>query len=274
MESPVAKQKAKVLELRGNFEIARLGRRYLGGSRIDLLEAIDRRGSISQGAKDVDLSYKAAWDAVDAMNNLAEQPLLIRAIGGQHGGGSYLTAHGREIIRLYRLLESGYQRLFTQMQAQVHDFDKLNDLLRTINMKTSARNQFRGTVKTVRKGAVNADVILDLGDGLEIFANITNEAVEDLGLKKGREAVALIKSSLVLLSPDPHIKISARNRLSGTITAIIRGSVNSEVKIQLNGGRVLTAIITEEGLEELDLAEGTPCTALVKASHVLIAVND
>jgi molybdate transport repressor ModE-like protein len=60
------------------------------------LEAIDRRGSISQAAKDVDLSYKAAWDAVDAMNNLAEQPLLIRAIGGQHGGGSYLTAHGRE----------------------------------------------------------------------------------------------------------------------------------------------------------------------------------
>jgi molybdate transport system regulatory protein len=38
-------------------------------------------------------------------------------------------------------------------------------------MKTSARNQFRGTVKFVRKGAVNADVILDLGDGLEIFAN-------------------------------------------------------------------------------------------------------
>jgi molybdate transport system regulatory protein len=141
-------------------------------------------------------------------------------------------------------------------------------------MKTSARNQFRGTVKVVRKGAVNADVILDLGDGLEIFANITNEAVEDLGLKKGREAVALIKSSLILLSPDQDIKISARNRLRGTITAIIRGAVNSEVKIQLNGGRVLTAIITEEGLKELDLAEGAPCTALIKASHVLIAVND
>ena len=141
-------------------------------------------------------------------------------------------------------------------------------------MKTSARNQFRGTVKTVRKGAVNADVILDLGDGLEIFANITNEAVEDLGLKKGREAVALIKSSLILLSPDQHIKISARNRLSGTISAIVHGSVNSEVKIQLHGGRVLTAIITADGLKELDLAEGTPCTALIKASHVLIAVND
>jgi molybdate transport system regulatory protein len=58
-------------------------------------------------------------------------------------------------------------------------------------------------VKTVRKGAVNADVILELGDGLKIFANITNEAVTELGLKRGRKAVALIKSSFVLLSTDP-----------------------------------------------------------------------
>jgi molybdate transport system regulatory protein len=82
-------------------------------------------------------------------------------------------------------------------------------------MKISARNQLRGTVKTVHKGAVNADVILDIGDGLEIFANITNEAVEDLGLKPGRAAVALIKASFILLSPDPDIRISARNRLRG-----------------------------------------------------------
>ena len=69
-------------------------------------------------------------------------------------------------------------------------------------MKTSARNHFAAYGKRLRKGAVNADVILDLGGGLEIFANITNEAVEDLQLKKGREAVALIKASFVLLSPD------------------------------------------------------------------------
>jgi molybdate transport system regulatory protein len=141
-------------------------------------------------------------------------------------------------------------------------------------MKTSARNQFHGTVQAVRKGAINADVILDLGDGVQLCANITNEAVAELGLQPGRAAVALIKSSMVLLSPDQDIRISARNRLDGTVSAIIRGAVNCEVKLRLGAERVLTAIITEEALKELDLAVGRPCTALIKASHVLIAVND
>jgi molybdate transport system regulatory protein len=141
-------------------------------------------------------------------------------------------------------------------------------------MKTSARNQFRGTVKTVEKGAVNADVILDLGDGLEIFANITNEAVEDLQLEPGREAVALIKSSFVLLSPDANIRISARNRLPGTIADVIPGSVNSEIKVKLTGGRTLTAIVTKEAVTELRLVAGGTCCALIKSSHVLVAVDD
>ena len=141
-------------------------------------------------------------------------------------------------------------------------------------MRTSARNQFSGTIKAVRKGAVNADVILDLGDGLEIFANITNEAVEDLDLKAGRNAVALIKSSFVLLSPDAKLRISARNQLRGTVSKIIRGTVNDEVKLQLRGGLMLTAIVTHEGWQELGLAEGHPCSALIKSSHILIAVND
>jgi molybdate transport system regulatory protein len=177
-------------------------------------------------------------------------------------------------VRLYRLLESGYQRLLVQMQAQLHDFDSLNELLRSITMKTSARNQYRGIVQSVQKGAVNADVILEIGDGLTIFANITNDAVEELKLKRGREATALIKSSLVLLSPDTSIRISARNRLYGTVAEVTAGAVNSEVVLQLPGARRLTAIVTNEAVQELQLAVGATCCALVKASHVILAVND
>ncbi len=270
----MSKAKGGVLELAGSLELSRRGHRYLGGNRIRLLEAIDRLGSITQAARDVNLSYKAAWDAVDAMNNLAERPLLIRAPGGPGGGGSRLTEHGREIVRLYRLLESGYQRLLTHLQAQMHDLDSLNELLRSITMKTSARNQYRGTVTSVVKGAVNADVILDLGEGLTIFANVTNEAVEELHLKRGREATALIKASLVLLSPDVAVRTSARNRLCGTVTEIVPGSVNCEVVLQLPGNRRLVAIVTSEAQKELQLAAGAACCALIKASHVILAVND
>lgn len=271
-----AGEPAASLAIKGGLSIDFKGRPFLVGSRIDLLESIQRAGSITRAAREIGLSYKAAWDAVNAMNNLSEKPLLIRVPGGPNGGGSHLTDHGREVVRLYRLMESGYRRLLAQMQAQVHDFDALSALLKALTMKTSARNQFRGTIKSVRPGAVNADVVLDLGEGLEIFANITNAAVADLGLQPGREAIALIKASLVLLSPDPAVRISARNKLCGTVIEITAGSVNSEIKIQLagSGSRILTAILTKEAVRELGLTAGGTCCALIKASHVLIAVND
>jgi molybdate transport system regulatory protein len=269
-----AAPKSKALAVSGGLWLDRRGRSFLGGRRIELLEAIEQHGSITQAAKAVGLSYKGAWDAVDAVNNMAEKPLVLRAAGGQHGGGSHLTDYGRHVVQLYRQLESGHQRVLTKMQQEIHDPERLNNLLRVLTLKTSARNQLRGTIKSVRKGAVNADVVLELGDGLEIFANITNEAVEDLALKRGREAIALIKSSFVLLSPDPNVRVSARNRLAGTVTSITRGSVNSEVKLSLAGGRTLAAIVTNEGIKELGLEENGRCCAIIKASHVLVAVND
>lgn len=105
------------IDIQGGLWIDRNGSPYLGSRRIELLEQIEQLGSITRAARAVGLSYKAAWEAVDAMNNLAEKPLLIRAPGGQHGGGSYLTEHGRQVVRLYRLMEQGYRRLLAQMQS-------------------------------------------------------------------------------------------------------------------------------------------------------------
>jgi len=262
------------LRLGAGLWLDQAGGAPVGGKRIALLEAIGTQGSITAAAKAVGLSYKAAWDAVDAMNNLSAAPLVIRATGGRHGGGTRLTDHGRQLVELYRKLESGQRRMVERLQTEMHDTARLNETLRSIAMKTSARNQLRGIVTRVQRGAVNADVVLDIGDGLEIFANITREAVDELGLKRGREAVALIKSSFVLLSPDPDIRISARNRLTGTVASITPGAVNCEVKVELAGSRTMVAIVTREGLKQFGLRKGSPCVALVKASHVLIAVND
>ncbi len=269
-----AKSGEGALRLGAGLWLDQAGGAPVGGKRIALLEAIGTQGSITAAAKAVGLSYKAAWDAVDAMNNLSAAPLVIRATGGRHGGGTRLTDHGQQLVELYRKLESGQRRMLERLQTEMHDATRLNEALRSIAMKTSARNQLRGVVTRVHRGAVNADVVLDVGDGLEIFANITREAVDELDLKRGREAVALIKSSFVLLSPDPDIRISARNRLAGTVASITQGAVNCEVKVALAGSRTLVAIITREGLKQLGLRKGSPCVALVKASHVLIAVND
>src|ERR1700692_3429775 len=102
----MTRTKPAALAIHGGLWLDRKGKKCAGASRIALLESIDRMGSITAAAKDVGLSYKAAWDAVDAMHNVADKPLLIRATGGQHGGGSYLTEHGHRLVRLYRLLDS------------------------------------------------------------------------------------------------------------------------------------------------------------------------
>ncbi len=67
-------------------------------------------------------------------------------------------------------------------------------------MKISARNQFKGKIVEVVKGQTTAHVRIDLGDGKVITAAITNEAVDDLGLKAGDEAVAVIKASDVMVA--------------------------------------------------------------------------
>ena len=66
-------------------------------------------------------------------------------------------------------------------------------------MKLSARNQLKGKVLDVTKGATTSHVLVDLGHGVTVTASITNEAVTDLGLKKGDDAWAVIKASDVMI---------------------------------------------------------------------------
>jgi molybdate transport system regulatory protein len=265
---------SKDLALTGDFHLDRGGQRFLADRRIALLEAIGECGSLTAAAKRAGLSYKGAWDAVEAMNNLAEQPLVSAVAGGARGGGSRLTEEGARAVRLYRLLEAGLQGVVGRLQEEMHDLDRLNGLLKAIAMRSSARNQLRGSVRRVRRGAVNAEVTLDLGDNLAIVATVTKEAVDELRLARGRPAIALIKASWVLLAPEPPPRTSARNCLCGSVAAIRPGAVNTEVRLTLAGGRTLTAVITRESLRVLRLAVGARCCALIKASHVLIAVND
>jgi len=68
-------------------------------------------------------------------------------------------------------------------------------------MRVSARNAFSGTIVEVRKGATTAHVIIDV-NGIRVTASITNEAVDDLGLKAGQPATAIVKASDVMVAVD------------------------------------------------------------------------
>jgi molybdate transport system regulatory protein len=143
-----------------------------------------------------------------------------------------------------------------------------------MTMKVSTRNQLRGVVSAVVPGAVNAEVTLDV-QGTPLVAIITQESINALGLAPGVAAYALIKASFVILATeDGGLRTSARNRLCGSIERVTLGAVNAEVVLALDGGALLTAIITLESLNELGLAEGGRACALIKAPHVILAVDD
>lgn len=249
-------------------------RRGLGGKRVDLLERIAEVGSISGAAKAVGLSYKAAWEAVEAMNNLSDVPLVERTVGGRHGGGAKLTAHGERVIEVLRHIDGEYQRFLGALGHSVRDFDRFYGLMKGWNMKTSARNQFLGKVERIKKGAVNAEVVLGLGEGNAIVAIITNESVDNLGLREGTQAYALVKAPWIILTrEDEAVQTSARNRLCGTIVRCQEGAVNAEVALDLGGGKTLVAIVTNESIRSLGLKQGGRACGLIKASHVILAVE-
>ena len=72
----------------------------MSDKRIDILRGIGRTGSISQAAREASVSYKAAWQAVATLTNLAGVPLVERAVGGAGGGGASLTAHGAQLLEM------------------------------------------------------------------------------------------------------------------------------------------------------------------------------
>jgi molybdopterin-binding protein len=69
------------------------------------------------------------------------------------------------------------------------------------------------------------------------------------------------------------MKLSARNQLTGTVVSVTRGPVSALVKVDLGGGQHVSATLTTEAADELGLAEGSPVTAIFKASSVIIGVE-
>jgi len=266
------RNRKRQLELQGAVWIS-LGDERLGGyERFGLLRAIAEQGSITHAAKAVGLSYKGAWNIVEDMNRLAGNPLVERSKGGHGGGSTCLTPHGASLLQRFEQIDAAHQRFIKLLE--VVDLENEFSLLRILNMKTSARNQFIGTVTSVRSGAVNDEVELSLAGGPRIVAVVTRESIESLGLRTNISAVALIKASSVLLATDLEgARLSARNQLPGTVSAVVPGAVNAEVTLALDGGGSIAAIVTQASVKALGLAPGSRATAFFKASSVILGTT-
>jgi len=249
------------------------GENFGGAGRITLLAAIARCGSITQAAKSIKMSYKGAWDAVDAMNNLAGEALVERVSGGKGGGGTRLTRRGAQLVENFTLIEREHRHFIEQLSRQAEGIADDVALLRRITMKTSARNQFLGTVAQLTRGAVNDEIVLALASGQSIVATITHDSTIELALQIGVQASAMIKaSSIIVVVDDGDAKFSARNRMPGVVSRVQTGAVNTEVVIALDGGGALAAIITNDSCSALGLAVGARASGLFNAASVILAI--
>lgn len=248
------------------------GRLLVGGDRIRLLEAVAEHGSITKAAKATGFSYKTAWEAVDAINNLLPTPAFLTRAGGRVGGGAEVTEEGRRLITAFRRLEERLTRLSSNLA--VEGLDGLEDaLLWTVGRKISARNVFQTEVSEVRRWPVDVEVTLSVSPTTAIRAIVTNASVEDLGLVPGRRVLALVKASFVRLVDPAEAEKVRRNVFHGRVRSRLDAEVNSEVVVDIGAGKTIVAVVPRRDAEDFGVVEGGEAVVAFEADHVILAVD-
>lgn len=139
-------------------------------------------------------------------------------------------------------------------------------------MKTSARNHLTGTVIRIDQGTVDDEVAVMLdGSGAQVVAVITRARVKILGLEIGTRVMVLVKThDVILITESDDVVFSARNQLAGAVLSITESAVSADVRVRLDGGGIICAVITMESVRELGLEPGSPVTVMVRASNVIV----
>ena len=234
-----------------------------------LLQALHDTGSINRAARTAGYSYKGAWMVLDSACNMSLAPLFEAT-----RSGTRLTAAAHALLAAWQELQAAHHHFLHEQEAWLlKHHPALAATFRRLSMKTSARNQFAGKITAVEIGPVSAQATLTLPGGQQITAAMTSAAAKKLKLKKGQEAIALVKAPAIVLVTDfAGYALSARNKLAGTVSRVEKGAVSSLVGITLPGGHVVTASVTNDAVSALALKVGQSATAVFKAYSVMLAV--
>jgi len=243
---------------------------YLGKGRIELLEQIRQYGSIHAAAKAMKMSYKAAWDSVDAMNNLSEIPLVQKVSGGKGGGGTFLTAKGEEVIAAFHNLQAKHQQ-FLDLFANSDDLLSIVQTLDKLSLKLSARNQLAGIITAIEPTESNVIVELTLKGIDKIYVSITKSSYQELGCRLGESAIAILKASSVLLSKTKP-SITCENLLKGKIIQIESDTSTTEITLELNSKSTITTAIANEISTPLELKINDEAYLFFKSSNVILGM--
>ena len=252
--------------LHGNLWLLGGNQNAFANEQLQLLQAIAATGSISAAAKMVGISYKTAWDRADAMNNMSARPLVSRNAGGAQGGGTSLTTYGERILSGFVNLQNAHQEFIQQLSRKVQSFEDIASFMHSSQLQTSCRNQFHGRVSHITDGAVNSEVLVDIGTNTLLTIMISLESRRDLQLHAEDTVTILVNAQDLILTLEDSLQTSARNRIGGVINRIEHGAVNCELTLDIGEHKTLVVMITRHSAEALQLQTGMNVWALFKAS--------
>lgn len=209
--------------------------------RIDILRGIALSGSISQAARESGVSYKAAWQAIDTLTNLAGVPLVTRAVGGAGGGGALLTAEGLHLLELAEALDAARREVHARWSADGAGASMVADTaMSRMAVRTSMRNQLPAVIDALVESGRTVRVRMRFGPVAAITARITQESAQLLGLREGLPVIALCKATAVRIERGDaagRLERSADgNRLTGSVTRVLRNESGDEISVALEGG--------------------------------------
>lgn len=231
------------MKVEGRLWIDIGGQGTAGHGRIRLLELIGETGSIKKAAESIGMSYKAAWDSINQLNEIYGKNLVERTTGGRGGGGTTLTEHGRSLIKTYNY----YKRIH---ELYLTDITQMNCV--------------EAVVKEVYDGYAVAETLQ--GDRLACV-------LLDGGIKAADRVNLFIKPSDIILINSDNFQASARNLIKTKVKSITDDNGVSSIVLNTEKGTPLSVQITSKSAEKLSMKKGSGIFALFKTASVLAALK-
>ncbi|MFA6191430.1 MAG: TOBE domain-containing protein [Sulfurimonas sp.] len=268
------------MKIDGRFWLTKDGQSFLGSGRIELLNKIQKTGSIHAAAKEMKMSYKAAWERINSMNNLADEPLITRTIGGKGGGGTVLTPYAHKLIATYYRFNELHRQFIDRFAEAGDNPQILARILSRTFLTTSARNQLPSKIGKIEFHGLNTKLSLSISGGGMLTSNITAKSAKNMGLTEGSDMYAIIKSSDITLTKElpvtPQKNTSSLpltthdniNILEGVINSVENSEESIEIGFSLNENTTLIALLNKSSNNTFQVGE--KAYALISANSIIV----
>jgi len=256
------------MTLDGRFWLKKDDKNFLGSGRIELLKRIDTTGSMNAAAKEMKMSYKAAWERVNSMNELADKPLIERKTGGKGGGGTKLTPYAHELIETYEKLSELHGQFIERFSQASDSPEHLAKILNRLFLSTSARNQLLCRIIHISYDNIYAKITMKLNDSQQLSSIITATSMSNLNLNIGDDIYAIVKSNDVKISKETPQNLKKCNIVKGIVTKIQSNETHSELSMQVDQKKELVSLLSHDEIKEIEI--GDSIYALIDYNKIII----